>query len=64
MDRGASWATVHRVTRVGYNLATKQQQQILFPITGVSVTIQTSRYKHVENFHQNSSNLKLISHVI
>ena len=52
MDRGASWATVHRVTRVGYNLATKQQQQILFPITGVSVTIQTSRYKHVENFHQ------------
>ena len=35
MDRGAWWATVHRVTRVGHNLATKQQQQMLFPITGV-----------------------------
>ena len=23
MDRGAWWATVHRVTRVEYNLATK-----------------------------------------
>ena len=27
MDRGAWWATVHRVTRVGRDLATKQQQQ-------------------------------------
>jgi len=26
MDRGAWWVTVHRVTRVGHNLATKQQE--------------------------------------
>ena len=26
MDRGAWWVTVHRVTRVGHILATKQQQ--------------------------------------
>ena len=26
MDRGAWWATVHGVTRLGYDLATKQQQ--------------------------------------
>ena len=25
-DRGALWATVHGVTRVGHDLATKQQQ--------------------------------------
>ena len=25
MDNGALWATVHRVTRVGHDLATKQQ---------------------------------------
>ena len=24
MDRGAWWATVHRITRVGHNIATKQ----------------------------------------
>ena len=29
MDRGAWWATVHGVTRVGHGLATKQQQQFL-----------------------------------
>ena len=28
MDRGAWWATVHEVARVGHNLVTKQQQQI------------------------------------
>ena len=27
MDRGTWWTTVHRVTKVGYDLATKQQQQ-------------------------------------
>ena len=27
MDRGAWWATVHGITTVGQNLATKQQQQ-------------------------------------
>ena len=27
MASGAWWATVHRVTRVGHNLATKQQDQ-------------------------------------
>ena len=27
MDRGAWQATVHGITRVGYDLATKQQQQ-------------------------------------
>ena len=26
MDRGAQWAIVHGVTRVGYDLLTKQQQ--------------------------------------
>ena len=26
MDRGAWWATVHGVTRVGHDLATRQQQ--------------------------------------
>ena len=26
MDRGTWWATVHRVTRVGHDLATKQQK--------------------------------------
>ena len=26
MDRGAWWATVHRVARVGHDLVTKQQQ--------------------------------------
>ena len=26
MDRGAWWATVHEVARVGHNLVTKQQQ--------------------------------------
>ena len=29
MDRGAWWSTVRGVTRVGYNLATKQQQWAL-----------------------------------
>ena len=28
MDRGAGWATVHGVARVGYDLVTKQQQSI------------------------------------
>ena len=30
MDRGAQWATGHRVARVGHNLATKQKQQITY----------------------------------
>ena len=30
MDRGAWWATVHGVTRVGYNLATKPPHLHLF----------------------------------
>ena len=28
MDRGACYATVHGVTRVGHNLATKHQQTL------------------------------------
>ena len=30
MDRGAWWATVHRVSRVRYNLATKQQHMLRY----------------------------------
>ena len=29
MDRGAWWATVHGVTRVGYNLATELSHHII-----------------------------------
>ena len=30
MDEGALWATVHGSQRVGLDLATKQQQQLLY----------------------------------
>ena len=30
MDRGVWWATVHRVSRVRYNLATKQQHMLRY----------------------------------
>jgi len=29
MDRGAWWATVHGVARVGHNLATKEQHRLV-----------------------------------
>ena len=34
MDRGAWWATVHGVTRVGYNLVTKPSPPEVFNIVG------------------------------
>ena len=30
IDRGAWWATVHGIPRVGHDLVTKQQQQLHF----------------------------------
>ena len=51
MDRGTWWATVHGVVKVGHDLATKQQQQIL----GKCIKIWTKEYflfPHKHSFEQ------------
>ena len=48
MDRGAWWATVHGVVRVGHNLATKLLTTILNPLVMmVSLRVQSSGQPHL-----------------
>ena len=46
MDRGAAQATVHGVTKVGHNLATKQQQLVEKMDSGSSQNAGVHRLLH------------------
>ena len=47
MDSGDWQAILHGVTRVGHNLATKQQQNIMIYIHNDVLYIYVNRYVHI-----------------
>ena len=47
MDRGAWWATVHGVTRVRHDLATKP------PPVPISTFVQRKCFAHITHWHEN-----------